>query len=68
MRDDVEIDRDAIYVGSNGNKTKRFTADYSHMAKSVITGKDSYYPQTLPETLKTTHLVADSTHPNLAFW
>ena len=59
-----------IYKGEvwNGDKTKRFTADYSYIAKSVITGKDSYYPKTLPATLKTPYLVADSTHPNLAFW
>jgi len=40
----------------------------SYLAKSVITGKDSYYPQSLPQTLKTPFLVPDSTHPNLAFW
>ena len=51
----------------NGDKTVRFGTD-SYIAKSVITGKDSYYPKTLPETLKTPYLVADSTHPNLAFW
>jgi predicted ribosomally synthesized peptide with SipW-like signal peptide len=58
-----------IYKGEvwNGDKTARFTTN-SYIAKSVITGKDSYYPKTLPATLKTPYLVADSTHPNLAFW
>ena len=37
-------------------------------AKSVITGKDSFYPATLPESLKTPYVVPDSTHPELAFW
>jgi hypothetical protein len=40
----------------------------TYVAKSVMTGKDSYYPTTLPETLKTPYLVPDSTHPKLAFW
>ena len=51
----------------NGDKTVRYSTA-SYVAKSVITGRDSYYPPTLPETLKTPFVVPDSTHPNLAFW
>jgi len=58
-----------VYKGAvyNGDKTVRLSTA-SYLAKSVITGKDSYYPQSLPQTLKTPFLVPDSTHPNLAFW
>ena len=59
-----------IYGGDvwNGDKTALVTTGTSYIAKSVITGKDSYYPPGLPETLKTPYLVPDSTHPKLAFW
>lgn len=40
----------------------------SYAAKSVMTGFDSYFPATLPSSLKIPHLSPDSTHPNLAFW
>ena len=40
----------------------------SYTAKSVITGFDSYFPSTLPSSLKVPFLTPDSTHPNLAFW
>ena len=40
----------------------------SYTAKSVITGFDSYFPPTLPSSLKVPMLTPDSTHPNLAFW
>jgi hypothetical protein len=58
-----------IYAGEewNGDKTVLRSTN-SYAAKSVITGKDSYYPLGLPETLKTPYLVPDSTHPKLAFW
>jgi len=58
-----------VYKGAvyNGDKTVRSSTE-SYLAKSVITGKDSFYPQSLPQTLKTPFLVPDSTHPNLAFW
>ncbi len=58
-----------IYGGEewNGDKTVLRSTN-SYAAKSVITGKDSYYPLGLPETLKTPYLVPDSTHPKLAFW
>jgi hypothetical protein len=58
-----------IYGGEewNGDKTVLRSTN-SYAAKSVITGKDSYYPQGLPQTLKTPYLVPDSTHPKLAFW
>ena len=59
-----------MYEGEvwNGDKTALATQGVSYIAKSVITGKDSYYPPGLPETLKTPYLVPDSTHPKLAFW
>jgi hypothetical protein len=59
-----------IYGGDvwNGDKTSLATQGVSYIAKSVITGKDSYYPPGLPQTLKTPYLVPDSTHPKLAFW
>eukprot|EP00284_Hemiselmis_tepida_P019042 CAMPEP_0174917174 /NCGR_PEP_ID=MMETSP1355-20121228/2297_1 /TAXON_ID=464990 /ORGANISM="Hemiselmis tepida, Strain CCMP443" /LENGTH=1565 /DNA_ID=CAMNT_0016162241 /DNA_START=78 /DNA_END=4771 /DNA_ORIENTATION=+ len=38
------------------------------VAKSVMTGSDSFFPSTLPASLKVPHLVPDSTHPDLAFW
>ena len=40
----------------------------SYTAKSVITGFDSYFPETLPSSLKVPFLTPDSTHPDLAFW
>ena len=40
----------------------------SYTAKSVITGFDSYFPATLPVSLKVPFITPDSTHPNLAFW
>ena len=40
----------------------------SYIAKSVMTGADSYFPMTLPAGLRTPFLTPDSTHPNLAFW
>ncbi|KAJ1480989.1 hypothetical protein T484DRAFT_1808998, partial [Baffinella frigidus] len=40
----------------------------SYIAKSVMTGSDSYFPMTLPAGLRTPFLTPDSTHPNLAFW
>ena len=59
-----------IYRGEvwNGDKTKTAGADQTYIAKSVMTGKDSFYPKSLPETLKTPYVVPDSTHPKLAFW
>jgi hypothetical protein len=59
-----------IYRGEvwNGDKTKTAEASQTYIAKSVITGKDSFYPESLPETLKTPYVVPDSTHPKLAFW
>lgn len=58
-----------VYKGEvwNGDKTVRFSTA-SYVAKSVMTGKDSFYPASLPETLKTPYLTPDSTHPHLAFW
>ena len=58
-----------VYRGEvwNGDKTVKLSTE-SYVAKSVITGKDSYYPASLPETLKTPFVVPDSTHPKLAFW
>ena len=40
----------------------------SYAAKSVMTGLDSFYPPTLPSSLKVPFLTPDSWHPNLAFW
>eukprot|EP00960_Hanusia_phi_P047738 758559-Hanusia_phi.AAC.3 len=40
----------------------------SYVAKSVITGKDSFFPASLPSSLRKRFLYPDSTHPNLAFW
>jgi hypothetical protein len=59
-----------IYRGEvwNGDKTKTAEAAQTYIAKSVMTGKDSFYPKSLPETLKTPYVVPDSTHPKLAFW
>ena len=54
----VKVEGDVVVAGT----------DTTYGAKSVITGKDSYYPATLPESLKTPYVVPDSTHPQLAFW
>jgi len=48
---------DGIFVNAN-----------TIVAKSVMTGSDSFFPATLPAALKVPHLVPDSTHPDLAFW
>ena len=53
----VKVEGDVVVAGT-----------HTYGAKSVITGKDSYYPATLPESLKTPYVVPDSTHPELAFW
>ena len=52
----------------NGDKTKIAEAGLTYIAKSVMTGKDSFYPESLPQTLKSPYVVPDSTHPKLAFW
>ena len=59
-----------IYRGEvwNGDKTKIAEAGLTYIAKSVMTGKDSFYPESLPQTLKSPYVVPDSTHPKLAFW
>mmetsp|Transcript_57387 Transcript_57387/g.134769 ORF Transcript_57387/g.134769 Transcript_57387/m.134769 type:complete len:1427 (-) Transcript_57387:352-4632(-) len=51
--------KDGTYILKSGS---------SYVAKSVMTGRDSYFPTTLPEKLRTRFVTPDSTHPNLAFW
>uniref|UniRef100_A0A6U4UG80 IPT/TIG domain-containing protein n=1 Tax=Hemiselmis andersenii TaxID=464988 RepID=A0A6U4UG80_HEMAN len=64
---------DLAFKGDLGSSTTgvddgTFVIGSSIIAKSVMTGSDSFFPSTLPAALKVPHLVPDSTHPDLAFW
>mmetsp|Transcript_52386 Transcript_52386/g.128028 ORF Transcript_52386/g.128028 Transcript_52386/m.128028 type:complete len:1027 (-) Transcript_52386:827-3907(-) len=52
----------------NGGIPGRYLVGSTIVGKSVMTGADSFFPASLPSTLKVPHLVPDSTHPDLAFW
>ena len=66
MQYGVDLANQGDAFNLDGTITSKTAVSYT--AKSVITGFDSYFPSTLPASLKVPFLTPDSTHPNLAFW
>lgn len=66
--DGAVINGEVALPTTGGVDDSQWTIGSTIVGKSVMTGHDSFFPSTLPSTLKVQHLVPDSTHPSLAFW